>query len=338
MDGETVLIDLRDQSDPAVADGIPGAIPATPQMLTSWAAGSQPDMPFALEKDRRIIVYSSDDSESRQVVEALRDLGFGRVAYLIGGLDSWTQRHTAEPASTDATDLEEAGRMTTTTETRTRTTKTRAWALGAAAALAIIIVAAVVLATGGERQTVGVNWHAQQESAGNVGPVDGASATLVRRDSGIAYEFNANSLTPGNAYTLWLVVINNPEACAASPCTGADIFQNDATGSQVLYGGDGDVAGDSGELTLSGSLSEGSVEGWLGNRDFEDAETAQIHLVLNDHGPELAEFMPGMIETYRGGCSDDSPFPEIFPATALADGEVGPNTCLLTQAAVFLAP
>jgi rhodanese-related sulfurtransferase len=110
LDGETVLIDLRDQSDRAVADGIPGAIPATPQILTSWATGSLPDMPFALEKDRRIIVYSSDDSESRQVVEFLRDMGFGRVAYLIGGLDSWTRRHTVEPASTDATDLEEAER------------------------------------------------------------------------------------------------------------------------------------------------------------------------------------------------------------------------------------
>lgn len=228
--------------------------------------------------------------------------------------------------------------MTTTTDMRTKTKKTSAWALGAAAAIAIIVVAAVVLTSGGEPQTTGVNWHAQQESAGNVGPVEGASATLERGDSGISYEFNTNSLIPGNAYSLWLVVINNPEACAASPCTGADFFQNDATGTQVLYGGDGEVAGDSGEMTLTGSLSEGPVEGWLPNRSFEDAETVEVHLVLNDHGPELAEFMPGMIETYREGCSDDSPFPEIFPATALADGEVGPNTCLLTQAAAFLAP
>lgn len=216
--------------------------------------------------------------------------------------------------------------------------RSRTLGLAAAAVVAIIVIAGIVITTGGEPQTAGVNWHAQQEAAGNTGPVEGASATLERGNNGISYEFNAKSLTPGNAYTLWLVVINNPEACAASPCTGADIFQNEATGSQVLYGGDGDVAGDSGELTLSGSLSEGAVEGWLENRSFEDAETAQIHLVLNDHGPELAEFMPGMVETYRGGCSDDSPFPEIFPATALADGEVGPNTCLLSQAAVFLAP
>lgn len=227
--------------------------------------------------------------------------------------------------------------MGTATEIRPRPGMgTRTWILIAGAALAVIVVAAVVVATGGERETVGVNWHPQQESVGNAGPVEGASATLVRRDGGIAYEFNAKSLTPGHAYTLWLVVVNNPEACSASPCTAADFFQNDATGSQVLYGGSGAVAGDSGELALSGSVSEGPVEGWIANRSFDDAQTAQVHLVINDHGPELAEFMPGMIETYRGGCSDESPFPEIFPPTALADGEVGPNTCLLTQAAVFL--
>jgi hypothetical protein len=45
-----------------------------------------------------------------------------------------------------------------------------------------------------------------------------------------------------------------------------------------------------------------------------------------------------MIHTYRGGCADSSPFPPIFPATALADGESGPNICRLYQAATFLAP
>ena len=66
-----------------------------------------------------------------------------------------------------------------------------------------------------------------------------------------------------------------------------------------------------------------------------------VHLVINDHGPMLPEHMPGMIHTYRGGCSDPSPFTPIFavpPSTALADGEVGPNICRLYQAATFEAP
>jgi hypothetical protein len=51
----------------------------------------------------------------------------------------------------------------------------------------------------------------------------------------------------------------------------------------------------------------------------------------------LPEYMPGMIQTYRGGCSDASPFPAIFPPTALADGAPGPNTCRLSQVAIFQA-
>ncbi len=76
-------------------------------------------------------------------------------------------------------------------------------------------------------------------------------------------------------------------------------------------------------------------EGWLDDRGRVDSMCAEVHLVLNDHGPALPEFMPGMIQTYRGGCSDSSPFPPIFRPKALADGEPGPNTCRLTQVAVF---
>lgn len=215
----------------------------------------------------------------------------------------------------------------------------KAWALALATALATTLFATAAVASAGH-QTVGVFWHAQQAAVGNTGTVNGASASLVRRDNGVSYRINTASLTPGNAYTLWLVVINNPEACTAEgPCTGQEIIQNvnGDTDSQVLYG-KGHIAGASGQVTFAGSISEGPLAGWLPGRSFEDARSADIHLVINDHGPALADFMPGMIKTYRGGCSNTSPFPPFFPATALADGEVGPNICRLAQAAVFETP
>jgi len=52
----------------------------------------------------------------------------------------------------------------------------------------------------------------------------------------------------------------------------------------------------------------------------------------------IPEFMPGMIKTYRGGCSANSPFPPIFPPSAIADGEIGPNSCRLFRAAAFRSP
>jgi hypothetical protein len=193
------------------------------------------------------------------------------------------------------------------------------------------------------RQTAAVTWHPQQQLVafggnGEMGVVEGAWAQLVRNQSGIAYQIHAEQLNPGHAYSLWLVVINNPAACAMTPCSGGDVLTNPDTDSQVLSGGTGTVAGAAGKGTLAGAARAGPLSGWLDGKSLDDPFSAEVHLVINDHGPMLPEFMPGMITTYRAGCSDASPFPGIFPAVALDNGEVGPNTCLLFQSAAFLAP
>lgn len=200
-----------------------------------------------------------------------------------------------------------------------------------------LAVVAPAAAAGADIQTANVNWHAQQTAVDSTrtGQVAGANAQIVRTDNGISYRLSTSNLTPGNAYTLWVVVINDASICAADPCTAGEIF-NAASRSQVRFGA-GHVAGSSGRGTFSGRVSVGPLSGWLPDRSLEDARAADVHLVINDHGPALPEFMPGMIHTYRGGCADrpTSPFPMIFPATALADGEVGPNSCRLFQAATF---
>jgi len=198
-------------------------------------------------------------------------------------------------------------------------------------------LAAPVMASGTIHQTTSVNWHAQQASLGRVGAVDGAWAQLVRNENGISFRINTHSLTPGNAYTLWLVVVNNPGECDPSPCTAPDIVLNTDTRSQIRYAA-GHLVGGSGLGTFVGSVGEGPLTGWLPERSLDDATAAEVHLVINDHGPMLAGLMPGMIRTYRGGCSDESPFPPVFPNTALGDGEAGPNICRLYQSAVFVAP
>lgn len=191
--------------------------------------------------------------------------------------------------------------------------------------------------------TAVVSWHAQQQLTaaggnGKSGVVEGAWAQLVRNKNGISYQIHTNELNPGRAYSLWLVVVNNPDACASTPCSAPDILQNPNTDSQVRSGGTGTIAGASGKGTMAGAAKVGPLSGWLDGRSLKDPFAAEVHLVINDHGPKLAEFMPGMITTYRAGCSDASPFPGVFPASALADGEVGPNTCLLYQVAIFPAP
>ena len=193
------------------------------------------------------------------------------------------------------------------------------------------------LSRAAHHSTVEVRWHGQQGPA-RTGVVAGASASLVRTGNGLAYQFHAAQLTPGNAYTLWLVIVNNPAACAIpnGPCTAGDFFNNPATDAQVRFAA-GHVGGGDGRGTFAGAVQEGPLTGWLDDRTFADSREVEVHLVVNDHGPVLPAYMPGMIRTYRGGCTSAS-LPTIFPPSAFADGEPGPNTCRLHQTAVFLAP
>lgn len=211
---------------------------------------------------------------------------------------------------------------------------------------AIVLAATVVLAAAmlgpaaadnaPRTETTPVMWHPQAVAAGiGDGHVEGAHAKLRATDSGLSITFHTRDLEPGHAYTLWLVFVNNPEECANQPCTAPELF-DPASGvdAQVTYGA-GTIAGSSGKATFAARLDTGPVEGWLPDRELKNPRTGEHHFVVNSHGPKLAEHMPGMIRTYRGGCSDDSPVPPFFPDTALADGEPGPNTCLLYQSAVF---
>lgn len=214
--------------------------------------------------------------------------------------------------------------------------RTRPSLIGLLIALGMVLALSSNVAASASHQTVPIGWHPQSGMAGAVG--SGAAAALVRRDNGVSFTFQTANLRPGNAYTVWFVVVNNPSACTTIPCSAPDIILNPATNSQLTYGA-GHIAGGAGQATFAGAFQAGALpDGWLAGRGLEQPLTAEIHLVLNDHGPALAAYLPDMIKTYRGGCSDASPFPAIFPATALADGEAGPNTCQLYQAAIFTTP
>ena len=203
--------------------------------------------------------------------------------------------------------------------------------------LALAAVGIAAVPAGGapaEIATTAVFWHAQSGNVMGTPVGDGAEAKLVRTENGISYSLQTTGLRAGHAYTVWVVVINNPSACTASPCSPPDILLSSATNSTVVYG-TGHVVGDSGNAGFGGHVKTGPLpEGWIAGRGLENPLGADIHLVLNDHGPVLTEFMSEMIHTYRAGCTDAS-LPPIFPPSAKADGTPGPNTCRLWQAAVF---
>jgi len=207
----------------------------------------------------------------------------------------------------------------------------RSIAVTAALTFLLGLTVAGGVAASADRQAAPMMWHPQ---TGLSGPVSAdAWATLVRRPDGVSFSIRTDTLRPHHAYTVWFVVINNPSACAATPCSGPDIVLNPDTDSQVTYGA-GHISGGSGRGGFAGSFQAGAIDGWLPDGGMWDPMTVQIQLVLNDHGPKLTAYMPEMTHTYRAGCTDAS-IPPIFPDTARADGAPGPNACQLYQVAAF---
>jgi len=172
-------------------------------------------------------------------------------------------------------------------------------------------------------------------ATGAMEPIAGGSATIFTSEEGATVWMHTVGLTPGNVYTAWWVIANNPDACEADPCSAADLVGKAADALTEVTNADGVLVGEDGEANFAAHLPAGDVENnpWFGN-GFTNPTGAEIHLVINDHGPLIPEMAEMMLNTYRTGCTDES-LPASFPDTAKADGEPGPNTCALVQAAVF---
>jgi len=132
------------------------------------------------------------------------------------------------------------------------------------------------------------------------GPViPGASAWIARSENGVNVRLQTNGLTPGHAYTLWVVPFNNPENCIVpDACVLADALANDPAVAVDLINGTGLVVGGSGQATFAARTKVGD----LGIRGIGllDALGSEIHLVVRDHGPKL----PGsaQLAEFGGGC------------------------------------
>jgi len=171
-------------------------------------------------------------------------------------------------------------------------------------------------------------------SQGDVTIIEDGHAMLVTNEDGLFAHMVTDNLEDGHVYTFWVVIVNNPEACEAFPCTAPEIINNsDALESEVTWG-DSMIYYDGVEPKFNAYVPVGDVhEPWIGN-GLTNPTGAEIHLVVNDHGEFIPEMTADMLGTYRGGCTDDS-LPGLFPEAATSDGEAGPNTCRLIQDAIF---
>lgn len=163
-----------------------------------------------------------------------------------------------------------------------------------------------------------------------LGEVTGTS-TLHRTNNGITVNYKTTGLTPGYAYTLWIVIWNNPENCATpNQCNDLDFALANLVEVDVLYG-NGNVVGDDGVGNFSARLNEGddseSINALFGLPPAGGLQSgnsfgAEVHFVLRSHGPKIPGQVSEQIGGYLGGCTD--PF-AIPPFTEIPDsvGECG---------------
>lgn len=171
---------------------------------------------------------------------------------------------------------------------------------------------------------------------------DGAqvgTSRLVRTPNGVNFTLSTSDLTPGHAYTLWIMTFNLPGSCAvANQCAEADIG-NPAAKPDMMYAA-GSLVGGSGRATFAGRLTVGDVAGSINapvgmpSYGLLDPYGAEVWLAVHDHGKKLPEFMPDMTQSVAGGCVNagiGAPPWDLYEGPEF--GRRGPNTCMTIQAA-----
>ena len=139
----------------------------------------------------------------------------------------------------------------------------------------------------------------------NGGTVAGASSKITRTDQGITVSVKT-TVDPG-AYTMWLLIWNNPENCHGNPaapglrCVPGPPPAFDPP-SCVLYGA-GHVVGNNGKLNYTAHQ-----QAWVpgsgpdcGN-GLMYPRTADVHAAVRSHGEKVPGMVSEQINTFGGGC------------------------------------
>ena len=156
--------------------------------------------------------------------------------------------------------------------------------------------------------------------------IEGTWSSLTRYDNGVSMTLHTSGLTPGDVVTVWWVIFNAPENCSDGACGENDIFIPDDAGEVIVgengpemnmpqidaaqisvLGATGNLIGDSGEGHFSAWLGVGEVPGVVFGPALQNPSGAEIHLVLQDHGPMQPDLFDTQITTFHGGCAADFP-------------------------------
>ena len=177
------------------------------------------------------------------------------------------------------------------------------------AVLAIMALALPVSAGG--REKVSVNEFGTTIATGGF-------ASINRDTGGVDVDVHLRDLTPGAAITVWFVQFTD---CGGDACTGADIALE---GNGAIWSKIGGVVNPAGNFNGNSYVAVGEDTGGPVPLPLADAEGAEIHFVVQEHGPALTGAdLVAQTTTFMGACGV---------------GEPNEGQCFDPQSAVFLFP
>ncbi len=146
------------------------------------------------------------------------------------------------------------------------------------------------------------------------------SSILKRFPNEVSASFSTSDLIPGDTYTLWLVIFDEPQNCTpheddpseTPACSEDDVFgpmagAPDLAKVSVLWGGDGAVAPQWGRKNFRGTVAQYDASGSVFGDGLDNPETAEIHQVLRSHGAAIQGLVREQITTFNGGCDPGQP-------------------------------
>jgi len=138
-------------------------------------------------------------------------------------------------------------------------------------------------------------------------PTQQGQSTFVRTKKAVQVAIQTSGL-PVGAYTVWWVVVNQPDQCSATPCPEADVFFNPAVVSSVFWA-TGGVVRANGIGNFVARTSVGQSLGIPGAQHvfgpgLLNPLTAEVHNIIKYHGPAShnPEVLWSQTHTLLGSC------------------------------------
>ena len=125
-------------------------------------------------------------------------------------------------------------------------------------------------------------------------PVEGTGAMITRTDRGVSFMVMTTDLTPGDAFSVWVVIVEPDN----------DVF---------VFNIAGGMANANGDLNFGAHVSTGTVPEanglniFLGGGEVDHPRDAAIHLVIRSHGPVIPGMQMAQFGTLNGGCNPGEP-------------------------------